>query len=125
MRVDVGVHSDIKSMVEEVVGSWGRLDFLVNNAFNVLTAASGGAVDLDESEWDRDMAVLVKSVFLTAKYAIPEMKKTGGGSIVNVSSVHGILGAPGVLAWILFLSSCLSRKLVVPAVMMFRSPTVL
>ena len=99
MRVDVGVHSDIKSMVEEVVGSWGRLDFLVNNAFNVLTAASGGAVDLDESEWDRDMAVLVKSVFLTAKYAIPEMKKTGGGSIVNVSSVHGILGAPGVLAY--------------------------
>ena len=99
MRVDVGAHSDIKSMVEEVVGSWGRLDFLVNNAFNVLTAASGGAVDLDESEWDRDMAVLVKSVFLTAKYAIPEMKKTGGGSIVNVSSVHGILGAPGVLAY--------------------------
>ena len=99
MRVDVGVHSDIKSMVEEVVGSWGRLDFLVNNAFIVLTAASGGAVDLDESEWDRDMTVLVKSVFLTAKYAIPEMKKTGGGSIVNVSSVHGILGAPGVLAY--------------------------
>ena len=99
MRVDVGNHADIEAMVEAAVGRWGRLDILFNNAFDVLTAFSGGAVELAEDAWDKDMAVLVKSVFLSAKHAVPEMRKVGGGSIVNVSSVHGILGAPGLLVY--------------------------
>lgn len=99
VRVDVGKHADIKAMVDAAVGSWGRLDILCNNAFHVLTAAAGGAVELDEDTWDRDMAVLVKSIFLGAKHAVPEMRKAAGGSIVNVSSVHGLFGAPGFLAY--------------------------
>ena len=99
LRVDVGMPADVKAMVEAAVDRWGRLDILVNNAFNVLTAASGGAVELAEEVWDKDMAVLLKSIFLGAKYAVPEMRKAGGGSIVNVASVHGILMAPGLLAY--------------------------
>ena len=99
VRADVGSHADIKAMVEAAVDRWGRLDILFNNAFDVLTAFSGGAVELAEDAWDRDIAVLLKSVFLSAKHAVPEMRKVGGGSIVNVSSVHGLFGAPGLLVY--------------------------
>ena len=99
LRVDVGVPTEVKAMISAAVDRWGRLDILVNNAFNVLNAARGGAVELTEEVWDKDMAVLVKSVFMGAKYAVPEMRKAGGGSIVNVASVHGILMAPGLLAY--------------------------
>ena len=99
VRVDVGKRSDIKMMVRRAVDKWGRLDILFNNAFDVLTASSGSAVDLTEEVWDAKMNVLLKSIFLAAKYAIPEMRKVGGGSIVNTSSVHGMFGAPGVLIY--------------------------
>ena len=99
VRVDVGKRSDIEMMVRRAVDKWGRLDILFNNAFDVLTASSGSAVDLSEEVWDAKMNVLLKSIFLAAKYAIPEMRKVGGGSIVNTSSVHGMFGAPGVLIY--------------------------
>ena len=99
VRVDVGKRSDIEMMVRRAVGKWGRLDILFNNAFDVLTASTGSAVDLTEEVWDAKMNVLLKSIFLGAKYAIPEMRKVGGGSIVNTSSVHGMFGAPGVLIY--------------------------
>ena len=99
VRVDVSKHSDIERMVRIAVDKWGRLDILFNNAFDVLTASSGSAVDLSEEVWDSKMTVLLKSVFLGAKHAIPEMRKVGGGSIVNTSSVHGMFGAPGVLVY--------------------------
>lgn len=99
VRTDVGNSTDIKMMVGRAVENWGRLDILFNNAFDVLTASSGSAVDLPEEVWDTKMSVLLKAVFLGAKYAIPEMRKVGGGSIVNTSSVHGMFGAPGVLIY--------------------------
>ena len=99
VQVDVSKNSDVESMVQKAVGKWGRLDILFNNAFDVMSAFSGGAVELPEETWDRDMAVLVKAIFLGAKHAVPEMRKTGGGSIVNVSSIHGVLGAPGLLVY--------------------------
>ena len=99
VRVDVGKRSDIEMMVRRAVDKWGRLDILFNNAFDVLTASTGSAVDLTEEVWDAKMNVLLKSIFLGAKYAIPEMRKVGGGSIVNTSSVHGMFGAPGVLIY--------------------------
>ena len=99
VRVDVGKRSDIEMMVRRAVDKWGRLDILFNNAFDVLTASTGSAVELTEEVWDAKMNVLLKSIFLGAKYAIPEMRKVGGGSIVNTSSVHGMFGAPGVLIY--------------------------
>ncbi len=99
LRVDVSQRADIEAMVREAVALWGRLDILVNNAFDVSSAGTGGAVEVTEEAWDRDMAILVKAMFLGAKHAVPEMQKAGGGSIVNVASVHGLLMAPGFLTY--------------------------
>ena len=97
---DVGRHDDIRAMVARAVERWGRLDFLVNNAYGPLgSEGRGGAVEVSEEAWDQGMATLVKSMFLAAKYAVPEMQQAGGGSIVNISSVHGLLMAPGALVY--------------------------
>jgi NAD(P)-dependent dehydrogenase (short-subunit alcohol dehydrogenase family) len=98
LQTDVGQHDDIRAMIERARERWGRLDILVNNAYSP-TGERGGALDVSEEDWDRGMAVLVKSMFLAAKYAVPEMQRTGGGSIVNLSSVHGLLMAPDRLVY--------------------------
>lgn len=99
LRVDVSKHTDIKAMIGKVIDRWGRLDILVNNAFNISDATTGGAVEVTEDNWDDGMNVLLKSIFLSTKHAVPEMRKTGGGSIINVSSVHGLLVSPGYLVY--------------------------
>jgi NAD(P)-dependent dehydrogenase (short-subunit alcohol dehydrogenase family) len=99
LRVDVSKAQDLEAMVRKAVSLWGRVDILVSNAFDAGAAGSGGAVDVTEEAWDHDMAILVKSLFLGAKHAIPEMRKVGGGSIVNVASVHGLLTAPRFLTY--------------------------
>jgi 3-oxoacyl-[acyl-carrier protein] reductase len=99
VAADVSVHADIERMIETAVAKWGKLDILVNNAFDVLGAGLGDAVEVPEEAWDHGIAVLVKSMFLSAKHAIPEMRKAGGGSIINMSSVHGLLQAPGLLVY--------------------------
>jgi NAD(P)-dependent dehydrogenase (short-subunit alcohol dehydrogenase family) len=97
---DVGRHEDVRRMVEEAVRRFGRLNILVNNAYNPLSGeADGSAVQVTEAGWDGALAVLMKSIFLGAKYAVPEMQRAGGGSIVNLSSVHGLLQAPGSLVY--------------------------
>jgi NAD(P)-dependent dehydrogenase (short-subunit alcohol dehydrogenase family) len=97
---DTGSHDDIKAMVRKAVDLWGSLQILVNNAYSPSgDDGRGGAEEVSESAWDRGMSVLVKSMFLGAKYAVPEMRKAGGGSIVNLSSVHGLLMAPKSLIY--------------------------
>ena len=96
---DVGRHEDIRAMVSKAVENWGRLDILVSNAYSPVHESGGSALDVTEEAWDHGMDVLVKSQFLAAKYAVPEMQKSGGGSIVNISSVHGLLMAPGRLVY--------------------------
>lgn len=88
---DVSSAADAEKMVAETVRAFGKLDILVNVAGIVI----GGRVDnLSEEDFDRTMDVNVKGVFLTCKYAVPEMKKRGGGVIVNVSSVAAFKGFP-------------------------------
>jgi NAD(P)-dependent dehydrogenase (short-subunit alcohol dehydrogenase family) len=105
IRTDVAVTADVEAMVQEAVRRWGRLDYLINNAFSVAGGGldagsiSGGAVEVSELAWDRGMAVLVKSIFLAVKNAVPVMRQIGSGSIVNVSSVHGLLMAEGFLVY--------------------------
>ena len=97
---DLGKHENIRAMIERAAHLWGRVDVLVNNAYSPVHGTGGGtALDVSEEEWDVGMGMLVKSIFLGAKYAVPEMQKTGAGSIVNISSVHGLLTAPGKLVY--------------------------
>jgi NAD(P)-dependent dehydrogenase (short-subunit alcohol dehydrogenase family) len=97
---DVGKHGDIRAMVDAAVNRWGKLNILVNNAYNPIAGDDGGsAVTVTEEAWDRGLAVLMKSVYLGAKYAVPIMERSGGGSIVSMSSVHGLLMAPNSLIY--------------------------
>ena len=99
IKADVSQASEIEAMVERTNSEFGRIDILVNNA--VSSSLWGGDNDLDdisESDFDAGIGILVKAHFLAAKYAVPHMRRTGG-SIVNISSVHGLLGAPGALVY--------------------------
>jgi NAD(P)-dependent dehydrogenase (short-subunit alcohol dehydrogenase family) len=102
VHADVGVSADDALMVETAVKKWRRLDILVQNAFGVATMGSsfqGSADTVSEEAWDRGIAVLQKAIFLGAKYAVPHMKKRGGGNIVNIGSVHSLRQTEGWLVY--------------------------
>jgi NAD(P)-dependent dehydrogenase (short-subunit alcohol dehydrogenase family) len=81
---DVTSAADCRAMVERAVSSWGKLDILDNN---VGIGSRGTILDVDEAEWDRVMAVNVKGMMLASRAAIPAMAASGGGAIVNISSI--------------------------------------
>jgi NAD(P)-dependent dehydrogenase (short-subunit alcohol dehydrogenase family) len=91
-RADVSRESDIERVFREIGDAFGRIDVLVNNAG--ISGASKPTHELTEEEWDRVQAVNVKGVFFCTKHAIPWMLRAGGGSIVNLSSIYGLVGAP-------------------------------
>ena len=91
-RADVARESDIERVFREIGDAFGRIDVLVNNAG--ISGASKPTHELTEEEWDRVQAVNVKGVFFCTKHAIPWMLQAGGGSIVNLSSIYGLVGAP-------------------------------
>ena len=82
-----------QNAVDTAVSRFGKLDILVNNA-GIVSNQSGD--DATAEEWDRVMDVNAKGVFLGTKVAIPEMRKAGGGSIVNISSISGMVGQHGI-----------------------------
>lgn len=90
-RCDVGNSSDVQAAVKSAVDRWGRIDVLVNNAAMMTFLP---IVDLPETDWDKVLAVNLKSVFMFCKYAIPHMPV--GGAIVNTSSVHAHRTEAGV-----------------------------
>ena len=95
---DVSKHDDIKAMVDLAVGRWGKLNILVNNAYSG-RGMKGTAVEVEEENWDRGLAILIKALYLGTKYAVPEMETAGGGAIVNLSPVHGRLMAANSLIY--------------------------
>jgi len=89
--LNVTVESEWLSVVEKVVASHGQIDVLVNNAGILIVK------QLEETtteEWDRTFDINVKGVFFGTKAVLPAMQKAGGGSIVNISSIYGLVGAP-------------------------------
>ena len=89
VRLDVTSEDNWAAAVEAAVSRYGKLDVLVNNAG---IARGHNPDDLNVEDWDALMNVNAKGVFLGMKYAIPEMQKAGGGSIVNISSISGMVG---------------------------------
>jgi NAD(P)-dependent dehydrogenase (short-subunit alcohol dehydrogenase family) len=96
VHTDVRSPADVRRMVAATIAVYGRLDVLVSNA---AAARSRAATELAEEDWDFTIEACLKSVYLGAKYAIPEMIKTGGGSIINIASVNGIISNPGFSAY--------------------------
>jgi NAD(P)-dependent dehydrogenase (short-subunit alcohol dehydrogenase family) len=88
---DVSDSAQVRYAVKTAVDAWGRVDVLVNNAAMMTFRP---AVELEETEWDRVMAVNVKSVFMFCKYAAPHMPEES--AVVNTSSVHAHASEPGV-----------------------------
>ncbi|MCY4093187.1 MAG: SDR family oxidoreductase [Caldilineaceae bacterium] len=97
-RVDISQPEQIRPMIERAVELWGGLHFLVNNAWGT-EEPDGSAITLTESAFDRALVTSQKAVYLGAKYGVPHIQASGGGSIVNISSVHGQLVSPQSLAY--------------------------
>jgi NAD(P)-dependent dehydrogenase (short-subunit alcohol dehydrogenase family) len=93
---DVSQAADCQRAVQQTVEEFGGLDILFNNA-GIIRRAS--VLEISEEEWDRVMAVNVKSVFLLSKYAIPVMAQAGGGVIINTASGWGLVGGRKAAAY--------------------------
>ena len=89
VHLDVTSESDWAAAVSEAVERYGKLDVLVNNAG---VSARGSIEETSPDDWDRVMDINAKGVFLGTRSAIPEMRKAGGGSIINISSQLGLVG---------------------------------
>lgn len=90
-RLDVSKEDNCKEVVAAVVEKWGKLDILVNNAG--VTGADKPTHELTEEEWDQVFDIDAKGVFFMTKHAIPHLKESGQGSIVNFSSIYGLVGS--------------------------------
>ena len=95
VHLDVTREEDWSAAVQSAVDRYGKLDILVNNAGIV---SWGRLEDSSSEEWDRIMEVNAKGVFLGTRAAIPEMRRIGGGSIINISSISGLVGQDTVQA---------------------------
>jgi NAD(P)-dependent dehydrogenase (short-subunit alcohol dehydrogenase family) len=92
-HLDVTREEEVARVTGEVEAAFGRLDVLVSNAG--IAGADKPTDQLSEDEWQRVQAVNVKGVFLCTKHAVPALRRAGGGSIINLSSIYGIVGASG------------------------------
>jgi len=95
-RGDVSKENDVKNMVQKFYKRFGRIDILFNNAGIM---EPGTIISTSMDVWDRTMDINVKGVYLVSKYVVPKMAKNGGGSIINNSSVLGIVGMENCIAY--------------------------
>lgn len=95
---DVTRSDEVAAMVADAVAAYGRLDCALNNAGT--SGSTAFTVDYPEEEWDRVIALNLRSVFLCMKHEIPAMLSQGGGAIVNTSSGAGLVGFPGLSAYV-------------------------
>ncbi len=91
-HLDVTDEAQVERIVGEVVDAFGEIDVLVNNAG--ISGADKPPHEVTEEEWDKVQDVNVKGVFFCTKHVIPSMKRGGGGSIIHLSSIYGLVGAP-------------------------------
>lgn len=91
-HLNVTDENEVKAVFAAVNTRFGRLDVLVNNAG--IAGVNKPTHEITEEEWDKVLGVNVKGVFFCTKHAIPLMQKGRGGSIINISSIYGLVGSP-------------------------------
>lgn len=89
IQADVSKENDVKNAIILTIKKFNKLDILCNNAG---ISYSCPLTEMDEKDWDKVLNINLKGVFICSKYAIPEMIKTGNGSIINIASVAGLVG---------------------------------
>ena len=90
IQTDVSIHEKTQKMVDHTINQYGKLDILVNSAGIAMRLP---VEELPEDDWHHCLGVNLTGVFLCSKAAIPAMRKNGGGSIINLSSIYGLVGA--------------------------------
>ena len=96
LRADVTSPADMKRLVDFTVENYGGVDILVNSAG---IQRYGTVVETEEAAWDEVLDVNLKGIYLASKHAIPQMRRRGGGAIVNLSSVQAFASQQGVAAY--------------------------
>jgi NAD(P)-dependent dehydrogenase (short-subunit alcohol dehydrogenase family) len=96
---DVGTPDGVQALVDRALQLWSRLDIVVNNAYASQPGERTDAVNVPETAWDHGLDVGLKAMYRAARLAVPQLRAAGGGSIVNMSSVHGLLAAPSRLVY--------------------------
>lgn len=96
VAADVSQNVQMKALVEKTVEAFGGVDIMVNNAG--MPQRNASLLNTDEATFDKLFAVNVKSIYLSAQHAIPEMRKRGGGCFINIASTAGVRPRPG-LVW--------------------------
>jgi NAD(P)-dependent dehydrogenase (short-subunit alcohol dehydrogenase family) len=93
VQADVSKEPDVEAVVSQVIGTYGRLDIALNNAG--VEGGLGPITSLTEAQWDETININLKGTWLSLKHEIAAMLKTGGGSIINISTIAGIVGMAG------------------------------
>ncbi len=97
VHTDVSRKEDVKNLIKEAVSRYGELNIMYNNAG--IEGEMKDTANYSEEIFDKIISVNLKGVWLGIKYAIPEMLKTGGGSIISTASIAGLIGFPGLIAY--------------------------
>lgn len=98
VKCDVSNEEDVKNLVAKTISHYGRLDFAFNNAG--ISGTPAPATDCTNDNWNNTININLKGIWFCMKHQIPEMLKIGGGSIVNNASIGGLVGFPGMPAYV-------------------------
>jgi NAD(P)-dependent dehydrogenase (short-subunit alcohol dehydrogenase family) len=107
IRTDVTAEPDVRASVQQALDRFGRLDVAVNNAG--VEQSNRPITEVTSQECDRILAINVRGVLLGMKHQIPAMLRSGGGAIVNVSSIAGLIGFPGASVYVASKHAVLGR----------------
>jgi NAD(P)-dependent dehydrogenase (short-subunit alcohol dehydrogenase family) len=98
LKCDVSNSSDVKAFIEKVISTFGRIDFAFNNAG--VEGNNALIHECTEENWDKTIGINLRGVWLCMKHEIPHMLRQGKGAIVNCASVAGLIGFPGLPAYV-------------------------